>query len=173
LWTRRVQTAEARYHRAMVEVNEKFDVSCASPRFVWELLSDPHAVVGCVPGAALGEEHEDGSFDGSLTVKFGPAKVTFRARVELELDNEAMVGRVTSRGKDNQGGTRFRATMGFRVVEQEEADQAGATVLINGETEISGKLAGLVESGAKIVIKRMSADFAQNLAARCAAGPGT
>lgn len=150
----------------MIQINERFDVSCASPEFVWGLLSDPKAVVGCVPGAALGDEHDDGSFDGSLTVKFGPARVTFCAHIELELDEAARVGRVTSRGKDNQGGTRFRASMTFKVVEQ--ADQPGATVLIEGENEISGKLAGLVESGAKIVIKRMSTEFAQNLAARCA-----
>ena len=56
--------------------------------------------------------------------------------------------------------------MSFKVVEQEGAP--GSTVLIDGETEISGKLAGLVEAGAKIVIKRMSAEFAENLAARCA-----
>ena len=150
----------------MIEIQERFDVPHAPPRVVWALLSDPRAVVECVPGAVLGEEHEDGSFDGSLGVKFGPAKVTFRARIELELDEAAMVGRVTSRGKDNQGGTRFRATMSFKVIEN--AEHAGSTVLIEGENEIAGKLAGLVESGAKIVIKRMAAEFSQNLAARCA-----
>jgi carbon monoxide dehydrogenase subunit G len=150
----------------MIEINEQFDVPGASPRFVWDLLSDPHAVVGCVPGAALGEEHEDGSFDGSLTVKFGPAKVTFRARIELEIDDAAMLGRVTARGKDNQGGTRFRAMMSFRV--QEGAAPPGSIVVIDGENEISGKLAGLVESGAKIVVKRMAAEFSERLAARCA-----
>jgi carbon monoxide dehydrogenase subunit G len=153
----------------MIQISERFDVPCASPDFVWDLLSDPKAVVECVPGAALGEEHEDGSFDGSLTVKFGPARVTFRAHIELELDAAAKTGRVTSRGKDSQGGTRFRAAMTFKVLEQAEGEQPGATVFIEGENEISGKLAGLVESGAKIVIKRMSAEFAQNLAARCAA----
>lgn len=150
----------------MIEINEQFDVPSAPPRVVWDLLSDPHAVVGCVPGAALGEAHEDGTFDGTLTVKFGPAKVTFRARIELAIDEAAMTGSVTARGKDNQGGTRFRATMSFKVTEQTEPP--GSTVLIEGENEISGKLAGLVEAGAKIVIKRMSADFAENLAARCA-----
>ena len=149
----------------MIEIKEQFDVPSAEPRVVWALLSEPRAVVGCVPGAALGEEHEDGSFDGSLTVKFGPAKVTFRARIELNLDEAAMKGQVTARGKDNQGGTRFRASMGFQVTEQPE--NAGTTVLIQGENEISGKLAGLVESGAKIVIKRMASEFAENLAARC------
>ena len=148
----------------MIEINEQFEVPSAAPRTVWELLSDPKSVVGCVPGATLGEEHEDGSFDGSLMVKFGPARVTFKARIDLDIDDAAMSGRVTARGKDNQGGTRFSATMGFNVVEN--AGQQGSTVLIKGENEISGKLAGIVEAGAKIVIKRMSAEFAENLAAK-------
>lgn len=150
----------------MIEINEQFDVPSAAPRVVWDLLSDPHAVVGCVPGAALGEEHEDGTFNGTLTVKFGPAKVTFRARIDLALDEAAMTGSVTARGKDNQGGTRFRSTMSFKVTEQTELP--GSKVLIEGENEISGKLAGLVDLGAKIVIKRLVAAFSENLAARCA-----
>lgn len=149
----------------MIEINERFDVP-STPQCVWELLSDPEAVVGCVPGAMLGEKHEDGSFDGGVTVKFGPARVTFRARISLELDHHTKSGRVTSRGKDTQGGTRFTTTMGFKVVETPQQPDC-STVIIDGETEITGKLAGLVESGAKIVIKRMSAEFAQNLAARC------
>ena len=153
-------------HFKMIEINEQFEVPTAPPRVVWDLLSNPRDVVGCVPGAALGEQHEDGTFDGSLTVKFGPARVTFRARIELDLNAEAMTGRVTARGKDTQGGTRFRAEMGFRVAEQ--AAQQGTTVFITGENEISGKLAGIVEAGAKIVVKRMSKDFAENLAAKCA-----
>jgi carbon monoxide dehydrogenase subunit G len=154
----------------VIEINEQFDVPTAPPRTVWALLSDPKDVVECVPGAALGEEHEDGSFDGSLAVKFGPARVTFRARIELDLNDEAMAGSVNARGKDTQGGTRFNATMKFSVVER--AEQPGSTVLIVGQNEITGKLAGLVEAGAKIVIKRMSAEFAENLAARvAAAGP--
>jgi uncharacterized protein len=150
----------------MIEIKEQFEVPGAPPRKVWDLLSDPHDVVECVEGASLGEQHEDGSFDGSLTVKFGPARVTFRATIELDLDGDAMVGRVISRGKDSQGGTRFRATMSFRVIENPQID--GSTVLVEGENEITGKLAGIVEAGAKIVVKRMSADFAQKLAARCA-----
>ena len=151
---------------AMIEINEQVEVPHAKPREVWSFLSDPRAVVDCVPGAAIGDEHEDGSFDGSLTVKFGPARVTFRARIELALDAEAMTGSVTARGKDTQGGTRFRATMAFKVIEN-AAEHDGSTVLITGENEITGKLAGIVEAGAKIVVKRMAAEFAENLAARC------
>jgi carbon monoxide dehydrogenase subunit G len=153
----------------VIEINETFDVPGAPPREVWKLLSDPQAVVECVPGAALGESHEDGSFDGSVAVKFGPARVTFKARIELELNDEAMTGSVTSRGKDSQGGTRFKATMGFKVVEKEGGE--GTTVHIKGENEITGKLSGIVEAGAKIVVKRMAADFAENLQAKCGGKP--
>ena len=151
----------------MIKIDEQFNVPGVEPRAVWKLLADPHNVVECVQGATLGQEHEDGSFDGSLSIKFGPAKVTFRARIELELNEEEMVGRVTARGKDSQGGTRFRATMSFTVIEHPEG--CGATVLVEGENELSGKLAGIVEAGAKIVVARMAADFADKLSARCAA----
>lgn len=150
----------------MIEVKEQIEVP-AVPSVVWAILSDPHAVVDCVPGGALGEEHEDGSFDGTLTVKFGPAKVTFRARVELKLAAATTSGDVTARGKDNQGGTRFRATMTFRVNEQQESP--GSKILIDAEVEISGRLASLVESGAQLVIKRMTTEFSERLTARCAA----
>ena len=90
----------------MIEVNQRIDVS-SSPQAVWAILSDPHAVVECVKGASLGERHEDGSYDAGLMVSFGPARVTFKARFNLELDPATMSGTVSSRGKDNQGGTRI------------------------------------------------------------------
>jgi carbon monoxide dehydrogenase subunit G len=149
----------------MIEVKERIEVSSA-PRTVWSILSDPHAVVGCVPGAALGEKQEDGSFEATLTVKFGPAKVTFRARFALELDATAMSGRVLARGRDDQGGTRIRSDMTFRVLEQEEP--RGSAIPIEARVEISGRLAMLVESGATLVVKRMTKEFTERLAARCA-----
>ena len=149
----------------MIDVNERVDVPSA-PRTVWGLLSDPRAVVDCVPGATLGDQQQDGSFDAGVTVKFGPAKVTFKARVALELDAAAMAGNVTARGKDNQGGARFHTTMTFKVVEQTQAP--GSTILIEAQVEISGRLATLIETGASLVVKRMTAEFSQRLAARCA-----
>ena len=149
----------------MIEVSERIEVPSA-PRIVWNLLSDPRAVVDCVPGAALGEQLEDGSYDATLTVKFGPAKVTFRARVTLELDSAAMTGQVSSRGKDDQGGTRVKAAMTFKVV---EGEAPGSSVIpIDAQVEISGRLASLVESGANLVVKRMTGEFSERLAAKVA-----
>lgn len=149
----------------VIEISERIEVP-AAPGAVWDVLSDPRAVVDCVPGAELGERREDGSYDATLIVKFGPAKVTFRAKVALELDEPAMSGRVSSRGKDNQGGTRVKTTMAFRVVQG--AAPGTAAVPVDAQVEISGKLASLVESGANLVVKHMTKEFSERLAARVA-----
>lgn len=147
----------------MIEVSERIEVP-AAPRAVWEVLSDPRAVVECVEGAELGEQQEDGSYGAKMVVKFGPARVSFRTRFTLELDPQAMSGKVASRGKDDQGGTRVKTAMTFKVTDG--AAPGSATILIDAQVEISGKLASLVETGANIVVKRMTADFTERLAAR-------
>jgi uncharacterized protein len=150
----------------MIEINEQVNVPSAPPT-VWRLLSDPHAVVDCVPGAALGDLQEDGAYDATLLVRFGPAKVTFKARVAVDFDAATMSGQVTARGRDNQGGTRVRATMNFKVMEQSESP--GSAIPIVASVEIAGRLASLVEGGAALVAKRMTGEFSERLAARCAA----
>lgn len=151
----------------MIEVSERIEVA-SPPGVVWALLSDPRAVVDCVPGAALGEQQEDGSYNATLVVKFGPAKVTFHAKVALEFDSAAMGGRVSSRGKDNQGGTRVKTTMTFKVVEGETP--GSSAIPIDAQVEITGRLASLVETGASLVVKRMTGEFTERLAAKLGGG---
>src|SRR6267378_4579305 len=98
----------------MIEVDERFEVPAPAVR-VWEILADPYTVVECVPGAAIVGELEDGSFDTTLTVKFGPMSIAFQARAVLELDGDARTGRISARGKDKQGGARFVAAAAFEV----------------------------------------------------------
>ncbi len=149
----------------MIEVSERIEVA-SPPGAVWALLSDPRGVVECVPGASLGEQQEDGSYNATLVVKFGPARVTFQAKVALEYDSAAMSGRVSSRGKDNQGGTRVKTAMTFKVV---AGDAPNSSVIpIDAQVEITGRLASLVETGASLVVKRMTGEFTERLAARLA-----
>lgn len=154
----------------MIEVDEQFDVP-APPATVWQLLADPYAVVGCVPGAAIVGQAEDGSLDTTLSIKFGPVGIAFQARAELALEPEQMRGRLSARGKDKQGGARFQASATFSVAAQSSG--SGSVVSTRGEVDISGRMASLIEGGASIVVKRMSTEFASCLSARCAgAQPG-
>lgn len=145
----------------MIEVDERFQVP-APPAVVWDLLANPYAVVGCVPGAAITGQTDDGSLDTTLTVKFGPISVGFQALAQLTLDAEAMRGTIAARGKDRQGGARFQSQATFVVTPQDE----GSLVSVTGEVEISGRLASMIEGGAGIVVKRMATAFAECLQAR-------
>jgi carbon monoxide dehydrogenase subunit G len=150
----------------MIEIRERFDVP-AGPERVWAVLSDPHAVVGCVPGGSIVGQADDGSLDASVVVKFGPTRVTFRVQATLELDEAAHQGRITAQGKDSIGGTRMRSTASFGVTPGPGA--SGSSVAIDGTVEVSGRLASLIEGGASVVVKRMAGEFAERLAARCSA----
>jgi carbon monoxide dehydrogenase subunit G len=145
----------------VIEVEERFEVS-APPEAVWPLLADPYTVVGCVPGAAIVGQNEDGSLETSVGVKFGPLNIAFQARAELELDEPAMRGRILARGRDKQGGARFSATVTFAVSPVEDR----SLVTTRGDVEISGRLASLIEGGANVVVKRMADDFANCLRAQ-------
>ena len=74
-------------------------------------------------------------------------------------------GSVTARGKDGISGTKFTTAMQFKVEGQDAPPQT--TIPIKAECEISGRLAHLIESGANMVIKRMTAGFAEKLAEKC------
>jgi carbon monoxide dehydrogenase subunit G len=149
----------------VIEVDEQFEV--AAPRStVWRLLADPYAMVGCVPGAAIVGQGDDGSLDTTLTVKFGPLSVGFQAQATLELDAAAMRGKLAARGKDKQGGARFQASATFDVTDLAAVN--GCLVTVHGEVDITGRLASMIESGAGVVVKRMSSEFAACLRTRCA-----
>jgi len=152
----------------MIEIRERFDVP-AAPERVWETLSDPYAVVGCVPGASIVGRDDDGALDTSVAVKFGPTRVTFRVRALLELDEAARQGRIEAQGKDSIGGTRMRSTATFGVTRGPDARVS--SVAIDGTVEVSGRLATLIEGGASLVVNRMSGEFAERLAARCSEPP--
>ncbi|GAA2152929.1 SRPBCC domain-containing protein [Actinomadura napierensis] len=149
----------------MITITETIPVPSPRER-VWEVVSSPADVVSCIAGAELGEEHEDGSFDGTLVVKFGAVRVRFGARVHLELDEAGYEGRLTARGKDGQAATRFTAEAGFRVVE----DGTGSKVAMDGEIRLTGKLTSLIEAGAGVVVSRMTKDFSARFVELCA-GP--
>jgi carbon monoxide dehydrogenase subunit G len=146
----------------MIEVDEEFSVLAPVDR-VWEVLADPYTMVECVPGAAIVSRNDDGSFETTLTVKFGPMGVAFLARAVLAVEADTRTGRIEANGKDKLGGARFVASATFRVTDH----PSGALVSTHGQVEISGRLASVIEGGAGIVVKRMSAEFARCLSARC------
>ncbi len=133
----------------MISIAEEISVP-SPPDKVWAVVSHPTAVVSCIQGAELGAVHDDGSFDGSLLVKFGALRVRFAAQISLELAEAELEGRLSARGRDGQGATRFSGSARFRVAESQ--DPGHSLVTLAGEVNLAGKLASLIESGAGAVV---------------------
>lgn len=144
----------------MITINETVVLPATSSE-VWAVLSDPYQVINCVADAEILAENPDGTYDGKLTVRFGPMRVNFKARVELQLDPENHSGNIVAQGNDSQGGTRMRTIASFKVL---PTDDSGATTVdLNGDVELAGRLAAQIEGAAGSVVKRMTADFAEAL----------
>ena len=150
---------------AVIRIEEGIAVP-APPGRVWEVVSNPAEVVSCISGAELGESHDDGSFDGTLVVKFGAVRVRFGARLSLERDDAEQEGRLSACGQDGQGATRFTAQATFRVVADQQT--GGSRVHVLGEVKLAGRLASLIEAGAGAVVSRMTREFSAELVRRCA-----
>jgi carbon monoxide dehydrogenase subunit G len=150
----------------LISIAEEISVP-SPPDKVWAVISNPAAVVSCIQGAELGAVHDDGSFDGSLLVKFGALRVRFAAQLSLHLAEADLEGRLSARGRDAQGATRFSGSATFRVAEGQDPGQSLVTMA--GEVNLAGKLASLIESGAGAVVSRMTKEFSAQLIERCAA----
>jgi carbon monoxide dehydrogenase subunit G len=147
-----------------ITISEKITVAAPAAR-VWSVVSDPYAVAECVPGAVIEGRREDGSYDASMVLQFGPLKVALRANAAIALDRDAMTGTIRTRGKDAQGGLRVGAVTRFAVVPGEETSD----ILVDADIELTGKLASVVGAGAAIVAKKLSGVFTQQLASRLGA----
>ncbi len=71
---------------------------------------------------------------------------------------------MSSRARDNQGGTRVKTDMAFKVTEG--AAPGTSVIMIDAQVDIGGKLASLVESGSNLVVKYMTKEFSERLAAK-------
>ena len=153
----------------LISIAEEIAVP-SPPERVWAVVSDPSAVVACIAGAELGAVHDDGSFDGTLIVKFSALRVKFAARLTLDLAEAGHEGRLSARGRDGQGATRFNGGATFRVAPDQ--DPGHSLVTMTGEVNLAGKLAALIESGAGVVVSRMTKEFSAALIERCAVPGG-
>lgn len=147
----------------MIAISERIFIA-HPPLRVWSLLSDPEAVVTLVEGSRIGDHHDDGTFDAFLAVRFAGIKVAFKAVADLTLDPETFTGRLEGTGGDNRGSTRVTGGASFAVIPEE----GGCTVTLEGGAEVTGALAGLISTGATIVVTRMVKSFTNNLVLRCA-----
>jgi carbon monoxide dehydrogenase subunit G len=134
----------------------------------WAMLADIEAVASCMPGAKITERIDDRHFKGTVSVKVGPATLSFRGDIEVkELDPANHSVQLIAKGTDSTGSSAASMDMKARA----EATADGASALIGAsEASVSGKAAAfagrMMDSVADQILRQFAANFATQLAAR-------
>ncbi len=152
-----------------VELEKTFPMP-GSAEVAWKFLQDIEAVAGCMPGAAITERLPDGGYKGTVTVRVGPATMSFRGEVQVrDIEPAKHSLRLMAKGTDSTGSSGASMDLGARI----EAVTPGTSNLIGkSEVTMSGKAAAfggrMMNSVADQVLKQFADNFATQVAALAA-----
>ena len=142
----------------MISIREEITIA-SPPEAVWPLLSDPAVVASCIPGAMLTKAGDNGAYQGTMRVKFGPTVAQFRGEAKLAYDHAARRCSIEGRGIDGRGAS--RANVSGAV----EAGGTDNTVLkIEGNFNVTGPLETFANAGGVHLARAILAEFAENVA---------
>jgi carbon monoxide dehydrogenase subunit G len=149
-----------------VELDKTFPMP-GSPEATWKFLQDIEAVAGCMPGAKITERDPSGAYKGTVTVKVGPATMSFRGTVEVrDVDAANRSLRLLGKGTDNTGTSGASMDLAARV---ESAADGTSSLVGKSEVTMSGKAAAFGGRMMGSVAEQVLSQFAQNFAARVSA----
>jgi hypothetical protein len=149
-----------------VELAKTFPMP-AAPDVAWKLLQDVEAVAGCMPGAKITQRVDDTHYKGTVTVRVGPATLSFRGDIEVkEIDAATRTLRLFGGGSDTTGSSAGSMDLTARI---DAADDGRST--LNGQSivSLSGKAAAFGGRMVNSVADQILAQFAGNFAARLSA----
>ncbi len=157
-----------------VQIDKVFALPAAAD-LSWQFLQDIPAVAACMPGAKITDHLDDAHYKGTVTVKVGPATMSFRGDIEVrELDAATRTLRLIGKGSDTTGSSAASLDLTARV----EAAEGGLSNLVGkSEASVSGKAAAfggrMMNSVADQVLQQFAANFAARVEALKAAQAGT
>jgi len=144
-----------------VNIDKTFPMPC-SAQVAWEFLQDLEAVAGCMPGAKITERLDAGRYKGTVTVKVGPATMSFRGEVEMkDVDPLTKTLQLLGKGTDKSGssGASMNLTAHIEAAEGDRCNLVGAS-----EVSMSGKAATfggrMMNSVSDQILKQFAANFA-------------
>ena len=155
-----------------VQLDKTFPLP-SSPAIAWKFLQDVEAVAACMPGAKLTEKVDENRHKGTVTVKIGPATMSFRGEVEVQdIDPTTQSLRLIGKGTDSTGNSGVSMNLLARI----DAVDGGLSELVgSSEVSMSGRAAAFGGRMMDAVADKILLQFADNFAAEVAAlqNPGS
>ncbi len=149
-----------------VQLDKTFPMP-SSPSIAWQFLQNVEAVAACMPGAKLTERVDENHHKGTVTVRVGPATMSFRGEVEVQdVDATTQTLRLIGKGTDSTGNSGVSMNLLARI----EAVDGGLSQLVgSSEVSVSGKAAAFGGRMMDAVADKILLQFADNFAAEVAA----
>jgi uncharacterized protein len=131
---------------------------------VWALVNDIPRVAPCMPGATLTGVVDERTYEGTVLVKLGPLRMSYKGTVVVhEVDEAAHSAQMSASGKDTKGAGTARATVVTRL---EPAGEHHTRMLVTSDLQLTGKVASFGRGGAiNDVATRLFGEFADCLRA--------
>jgi uncharacterized protein len=153
-----------------MKLEQSFEVNAPLER-VWQTLIDVEHVAPCLPGAAVTGRNDDGSYNGTFTVKIGPTTASYTGRLEMEnIDEASHTATMQAQGTDKRGQGGAKATILSRLAPVDGQDATRVEVVT--DYHITGRLArfgrgGMIED----ISERLLREFAKRLQTSLASAP--
>ena len=150
-----------------MRVENAFDVP-ASVDEAWRLLNDVPEIVPCMPGAELVEVVGDDAWKAKLHIRLGPIALQFLADVTREqVDETAHRAVLAVKAREAKGRGSAEATIESSLA----AAEAGTHVALVTELALRGAVAQYGRGVVSDVASRLTAQFAECIAAKLVAAP--
>jgi carbon monoxide dehydrogenase subunit G len=151
-----------------MKLEQSFDVAAPIDQ-VWKALNDLERVAPCLPGAAITDHDEDGTYHGTFQVKLGPTTAAYNGTIKIESADEAThTATLKARGTDKRGQGGANATIVNTLSEQ----NGGTRIEAVTDFTITGRLARFGRGGMmEDISNRLMRDFATCLSSRLADAP--
>ena len=150
-----------------MDITEEFTVT-RPINDVWALFLDVPEVARCLPGAILTEDHGDGSYSGTVSVKLGPISSSFEGRATVVADETIHEMQIEGKGVDRSGGSQGRVKV---LVSLTGTDTEETNVVLDSQVMLAGPIAQFGRTGlVKEVSRRLIDDFGDCLHAKLDAG---
>ena len=149
-----------------MKLEQSFDIAAPIDR-VWHALNDLEGVAPCLPGAAITDHDDDGTYHGEFQVKLGATTASYRGTIKIEsADERTRTATLTARGTDQGGQGDASATIVNTLSERSGGTRVEAVtdVSITGALERFG-------SDMEDISHRLVRDFATCLSSRLADAP--
>jgi uncharacterized protein len=129
---------------------------------VWALVNDIPRVAPCMPGAALTGVVDDQTYEGTVAIKLGPLRMSYKGKVVVEeVDEASHSARLAASGKDTKGAGTARATVQTRL---EPVGEDRTRMSVASDVQLTGRVASFGRGGAiNDVATRLFGEFADCL----------